>query len=79
METKTPDRSRDALALAALLELTEALQQAHFAARSLEDALPPQRDGRPADRVHALRMAAGRLAGDIHREIERYRAKDLSD
>jgi hypothetical protein len=68
---------RTARALAALSELRSALQQAHFAARLLEELLPPAPADRPSDRIHALRTATGRLAADIQAMLGGQRAVDL--
>jgi hypothetical protein len=50
-----------ARARAALHELRNALQSAHFAARQLEAEFPPQPAERLSDRIHAVRKEAERL------------------
>jgi hypothetical protein len=51
--------------LATVREIKAALQDAHFAARRLEELLPAPAHDRPSDRIHALRIAAGELAAKI--------------
>jgi len=69
--------ARAARALAALSEMRSALQQAHFAARLLEELLPPPPADRPSDRIHALRTAASSLASEIEAVLGAPRAVDL--
>jgi len=77
MERNYLNDVRTARALAALSELRSALQQAHFAARLLEEFLPPAPAERPSDRIHALRTDAERLAADIRAVLGEQRAVDL--
>jgi hypothetical protein len=51
--------------LATVREVKAALQDAHFAARRLEELIPVSTHDRPSDRIHALRIAAGELAARI--------------
>lgn len=50
-------------------EVMAALQDAHFAARRLEQLVAPPIANRPADRIHALRVAATILAAQIERAL----------
>jgi hypothetical protein len=77
MDNDRLDEQKAARALVALAELRSALQEAHFAARLLEEVMPPAPADRPADRIHALRMDAGRLAGEIEVVLRAYREVDL--
>jgi hypothetical protein len=48
-------------ALAAARDLIELLQEAHFAARRMEDYLLPERQDRLVDRLHAARVLAQQM------------------
>jgi hypothetical protein len=50
-------------------EVMAALQDAHFAARRLEQLVAPPVADRPADRIHALRVAATTLAARIEQAL----------
>lgn len=77
MNIPQSDRERAARALAAIADLKQALQEAHFAARELEELIHAPREDRPSDRIHALRVAAGRLAADIEAAFAAYQEVDL--
>lgn len=60
----------DALTMT-LREMKSALQDAHFAARRLDELLGAAPQYRPADEVHALRVVAGELGLRINELLRR--------
>jgi hypothetical protein len=50
-------------------EMMAALQEAHFAARRLEQVVVPHIANRPSDRIHELRVAATILAKRIEQAL----------
>jgi hypothetical protein len=77
MENERTRVEQGTRALAALAGLKDALQQAHFAARLLEEIVPAPREDRCSDRIHGLRRHAARLAQEIEALLASCREVDL--